>query len=117
MPPRPQRHRGPHADQCGRRGTRHPYPARPRRPSHRRVMPISAPGKLFLIGEYAVLDGAAAVLSAVDRRVQVRTTTANDGYWHIHAPDIGINALRLNADGTLPTGLGAGQHRRLRLYA
>jgi phosphomevalonate kinase len=29
---------------------------------------VSAPGKLFLIGEYAVLDGGTAVVAAVDRR-------------------------------------------------
>lgn len=32
----------------------------------------SAPGKLFLFGEYAVLRGAPAVVTAVDRRVHVR---------------------------------------------
>ena len=30
---------------------------------------VSAPGKLFLIGEYGVLDGHCAVVTAVDRRV------------------------------------------------
>ena len=29
---------------------------------------VSAPGKLFLVGEYAVLDGGTAVVAAVDRR-------------------------------------------------
>jgi mevalonate kinase len=33
---------------------------------------VSAPGKLFLIGEYAVLDGHHAVVAAVDRRVTAR---------------------------------------------
>jgi phosphomevalonate kinase len=33
---------------------------------------VSAPGKLFLIGEYAVLHGHPAVLAAVDRRVTGR---------------------------------------------
>ena len=30
-----------------------------------------APGKLFLLGEYAVLDGCPAVVAAVDRYVTV----------------------------------------------
>lgn len=33
-----------------------------------------APGKLFLLGEYAVLDGAPAVVAAVDRGVEVTLT-------------------------------------------
>ena len=33
---------------------------------------VSAPGKLFLVGEYAVLEGAPAVVAAVDRRVTGR---------------------------------------------
>jgi mevalonate kinase len=33
---------------------------------------VSAPGKVFLIGEYGVLDGHAAVVGAVDRRVTGR---------------------------------------------
>ncbi len=35
---------------------------------------ISAPGKAFLIGEYAVLEGADAVVMAVSRRVVLRRT-------------------------------------------
>jgi phosphomevalonate kinase len=31
-----------------------------------------APGKLFLLGEYAVLDGCPAVVAAIDRHVEVR---------------------------------------------
>ena len=36
----------------------------------------SAPGKLFLSGEYAVLEGAPAVLTAVDRRAVARAAAA-----------------------------------------
>lgn len=39
----------------------------------------SAPGKLHLTGEYAVLHGATAVLIAVDRRVIARATDADRG--------------------------------------
>lgn len=42
----------------------------------------SAPGKLFLLGEYAVLEGAPALLAAVDRRVSVRIRPADA--WHLH---------------------------------
>lgn len=38
---------------------------------------VSAPGKLFLSGEYAVLEGAEAVIDSVDRRVFATTTRKN----------------------------------------
>jgi phosphomevalonate kinase len=38
----------------------------------RTIVEASAPGKLFLTGEYAVLDGAPALVAAIDRRVVVR---------------------------------------------
>ena len=46
----------------------------------------SAPGKIVICGEYAVLDGAPAIVMAVDRRARV-TVTASDGDWHsVRAP-------------------------------
>ena len=39
-------------------------------------MEVSAPGKLMLIGEYAVLEGAPALVAAVDRRATGRRTAA-----------------------------------------
>jgi len=41
------------------------------------VVSADAPGKLFLTGEYAVLDGAPALVAAVDRRVEVRVRLAS----------------------------------------
>ena len=40
----------------------------------------SAPGKLFLFGEYAVLGGAWSVVTAVDRRVVVTRGQVEEGY-------------------------------------
>lgn len=54
--------------------TRHPKPAG--------EVTYSAPGKLFLLGEYAVLEGAPALLAAVDRRARVRARPAQA--WHLH---------------------------------
>lgn len=46
----------------------------------------SAPGKLVLCGEYAVLDGAPAVCMAVNRRAQAKVTSV-DSQWHrVSAP-------------------------------
>ncbi|MCZ6890868.1 MAG: hypothetical protein O7H39_20435 [Gammaproteobacteria bacterium] len=41
----------------------------------------SAPGKLVLSGEYAVLAGAPAIVAAVDRRVVCRIAEASSGGW------------------------------------
>lgn len=50
---------------------------------------IRAPGKLFLLGEYAVLDGCPALVVAVDRHVAVRIATDSSGARiRIGAPDI-----------------------------
>jgi len=46
----------------------------------------SAPGKLFLLGEYAVLDGCPAVVAAVDRRVEVRVRIVAASRVRIVAP-------------------------------
>jgi len=40
------------------------------------VTSVSAPGKLFLAGEYAVLEGAPAVVTAVDRRARAWISTS-----------------------------------------
>lgn len=40
------------------------------------VATADAPGKLFLTGEYAVLEGAPALVAAIDRRVEVRIRLA-----------------------------------------
>jgi phosphomevalonate kinase len=39
---------------------------------------VSAPGKLMISGEYAVLDGAEAIVASVDRRAVVRRVSAHD---------------------------------------
>ena len=74
----------------------------------------SAPGKLFLLGEYAVLHGAPALLAAVDRRVTVTVTPAES--WRLHAPSVGIHQLGLNDEGRLPATLDAHTRSTLRLF-
>ena len=49
---------------------------------------VSAPGKLVLLGEYAVLFGHAAVVLAVDRRATVELTSAAGRNFCVHAPGI-----------------------------
>jgi phosphomevalonate kinase len=50
----------------------------------------SAPGKLLLTGEYAVLTGAPAILAAVDRRVHVRIRPAQGGRGRLTARPLGL---------------------------
>ncbi|MBT8103838.1 MAG: hypothetical protein KJO95_12765 [Gammaproteobacteria bacterium] len=59
----------------------------------------SAPGKVVLCGEYAVLDGAPAVCMAIDRRATVKVTDF-DGDWHsVAAPGYSSLEGRFVTDG------------------
>lgn len=60
----------------------------------------SAPGKLVLLGEYAVLEGAPALVLAVDRRAQATLTASDDDTWHVVSPTLDLEAsLRVAANG------------------
>lgn len=59
----------------------------------------SAPGKIVLSGEYAVLDGAPAVSAAVNRRARARVADF-DGDWHrVTAPGFTTTEGRFALDG------------------
>jgi len=59
----------------------------------------SAPGKLVLSGEYAVLDGAPAIAVAVDRRARV-TVSSSDAAWHqVRSPHHSAATGRFEARG------------------
>ncbi|HET7359605.1 MAG TPA: hypothetical protein VFJ04_05610 [Rhodanobacteraceae bacterium] len=60
----------------------------------------SAPGKLVLTGEYAVLEGAPAVVMAIDRRARVTLDDHAGDDYRFDAPGLGIDAARccLEAD-------------------
>jgi phosphomevalonate kinase len=75
----------------------------------------SAPGKLFLLGEYAVLEGAPALLSAVDRRVTVEVSRTERG-WRLNAPGTSITGLLLDEDGALPARLDAEARADARVF-
>ena len=58
----------------------------------------SAPGKLVLLGEYAVLEGAPALVLAVNRRARATLAPGNAGHWEIVSPTLQRQArLRLQA--------------------
>jgi phosphomevalonate kinase len=59
----------------------------------------SAPGKLVLLGEYAVLEGAPALVLAVNRRATATLTPIPGSRWEIVSPTLGLTArLRLAGD-------------------
>jgi len=51
---------------------------------------VSAPGKMILIGEYAVLEGAPALVYAVERRAVVQTRQLRGNEFSVQAPSLGI---------------------------
>lgn len=57
-------------------------------------MRASAPGKLVMAGDYAVLEGAPAVVVALDRRAHVQLGDSDDDAFCIDAPDLGIHQAR-----------------------
>ncbi len=54
----------------------------------------SAPGKVVLLGEYAVLVGASALVAAVDRRARVSLTATGQRGWTVDAPSLGVTGAR-----------------------
>ena len=68
-----------------------------------------APGKMILLGEYAVLEGAPALVCAVDRYARVQAAYSNTGEHFVQAASLGIEGepFVLNANGKVrfnPTG-------------
>lgn len=55
----------------------------------------SAPGKIFLFGEHAVVYGEPAVAAAVDLRATVTVEERDDDSVRVSAPDLGINSASL----------------------
>lgn len=77
----------------------------------------SAPGKMVLLGDYAVLEGAPALVMGVNRHAKVRISAKAGGVAEVTAPDMNVAQvpLRIAADG-LPEWLGtAEQNEKLRL--
>ncbi|HET6631382.1 MAG TPA: hypothetical protein VFG73_01580 [Rhodanobacteraceae bacterium] len=58
----------------------------------------SAPGKLVLLGEYAVLEGAPALVMAVNRRARVVLGDGVEGEYRLRATSIGIGLARCRLD-------------------
>jgi len=74
------------------------------------MIAASAPGKVVLSGEYAVLDGAPAISVAIDRRASARVD-GFDGQWHrVMAPGFAeIEGRFVMRDGVLEWLQGASE--------
>ncbi len=51
---------------------------------------VSAPGKLMLLGEHAVVYGHPCIVTAVNQRLFLKVELTNKPFFQIRAPDVGI---------------------------
>ena len=61
---------------------------------------VSAPGKLVILGEYAVLFGAPAAVMAVNRRAVVTVDAAAGNRWVVTAPGLETDAVECDVDAS-----------------
>ena len=69
----------------------------------------SAPGKVVVSGEYAVLRGAPAVVMAVDRRAWVRVSPADGDLHRLSLPGLCAGELEFRVDGAGKVSIRDGQ--------
>ena len=79
---------------------------------------VEAPGKLILLGEYAVLEHAPALVAAVDRYCKVEITPSSNSFFHFTAPNLGLNDLEFeidkNGDPVFPESVNHAVYKKLR---
>ncbi|MFH2085908.1 MAG: mevalonate kinase [bacterium] len=56
-----------------------------------RKVTTSAPGKLMLFGEHAVVYGSPCIVTAVDQRVRVMVEPNGEGEIHVCSPNVGLD--------------------------
>ncbi|MFB6080010.1 MAG: mevalonate kinase [Haloferacaceae archaeon] len=61
----------------------------------------SAPGKVYLFGEHAVVYGKPAVPCAVERRATVTVEERADGHVVVHAEDLSLDGFTVAYDGSI----------------
>jgi len=66
----------------------------------------SAPGKLVLLGEYAVLDGAPALVMAVERYCRVELAACEPPACRVEAPQLDRAVMPFSLDGGRPVWTG-----------
>ncbi|AFO56350.1 MULTISPECIES: mevalonate kinase [unclassified Natrinema] len=64
----------------------------------------SAPGKVYLLGEHAVVYGEPTVLCAIEQRARVGVQRRDDGKLRVNAEDLSLNGFTVEYDGTADEG-------------
>ncbi|WP_049920838.1 mevalonate kinase [Halopiger djelfimassiliensis] len=64
----------------------------------------SAPGKVYLLGEHAVVYGEPTVLCAIERRARVSVQRRDDGKLRVNAEDLSLDGFTVEYDGTADEG-------------
>jgi len=64
----------------------------------------SAPGKVYLFGEHAVVYGEPAVPCAIERRARVGVQRRDDGKLRVRADDLSLDGFTVEYDGTTEDG-------------
>lgn len=62
------------------------------------MIKISAPGKLMLFGEHAVVHGRPCIVTAVDQRISVSLSKRKDNKIYLNTPDMKIKKFVLSID-------------------
>lgn len=80
----------------------------------------SAPGKLMLFGEHAVVYGSPCIVTAVDQRIRVSVESNGEGEIHVSSPNVGLDEYhkklsRLGKDD-LPKSMAFVEHLIKRVY-
>ena len=70
---------------------------------------VSAPGKLLLMGEHAVVYGYPCIGTAIDERIRVAVSRRDDSNFVLDASDVGLRDYRRKMQdigkGDIPKGL------------
>ena len=80
----------------------------------------SAPGKLMIMGEHAVVYGAPCIVTAVDQRVRVAVGPNGEGEIHVKSPNVGLDEYHKKLSqlgvGEVPKSMTFVEHLIKRVY-
>ena len=87
--------------------------------AHRKIT-ASAPGKLMILGEHAVVYGYPCIVTAVDQRVRVTVEQNGEGEIHVCSPNVGLDEYHKKIPklgrGDVPKSMTFVEHLVKRFY-